>query len=141
MKQHLRAALDPAHTLLLLQLSVYQWSPLAPFATSVSTSFDPAKYHDTYTEDLKKLLKDQAKGQKRQTPPPKSVCSNVIDLVAALQVDSSRKRIVNGCQSICRQKQKWITVRLKPKSSEGTHICVAAGFQSRTRGALETVSS
>jgi DNA end-binding protein Ku len=51
----------------------------------MTTDFDPPKYHDTYTEDVKKLIDAKAKGQKRQVPPPKPVRSNVIDIVAALQ--------------------------------------------------------
>ena len=37
----------------------------------MTAEFDPAKYHDTYTEDVKKLIEDKAKGQKHQAPPPK----------------------------------------------------------------------
>jgi DNA end-binding protein Ku len=58
----------------------------------MTAEFDPAKYHDTYTEDVKKLIEDKAKGQKRQTPPPKPVRSNVIDLVAALQESLAQKK-------------------------------------------------
>jgi non-homologous end joining protein Ku len=35
----------------------------------MTAEFDPGKYHDTYTEDVKKLIEDKAKGQKRQAPP------------------------------------------------------------------------
>jgi DNA end-binding protein Ku len=58
----------------------------------MTAEFDPAKYHDTYTEDVKKLIEDKAKGQKRQAPPPKPVRSNVIDLVAALQESLVQKK-------------------------------------------------
>jgi hypothetical protein len=53
--------------------------------------FDPAKYHDTYTEDVKKLIEDKATGQKRQAPP-KPARSNVIDIVAALQKSLAQKK-------------------------------------------------
>ena len=43
----------------------------------------PAKYTDTYTDEVQKLI--QAKGQKREAPAPKAAKGNVIDLVAALQ--------------------------------------------------------
>ena len=56
----------------------------------MTAEFDPAKYHDTYTEDVKKLIDDKAKGQKHQAPPPKPARSNVIDLVAALQESLAR---------------------------------------------------
>ena len=58
----------------------------------MTAEFDPAKYHDTYTEDVKKLIEDKAKGQKRQAPPPKPARNNVIDLVAALQESLARKK-------------------------------------------------
>jgi IstB-like ATP binding protein len=37
----------------------------------MTAEFDPAKCHDTYTEDVKKLIEDKAKGQKRQAPTTK----------------------------------------------------------------------
>ena len=43
----------------------------------MTADFDPSKYHDTYTEDVKKLIDAKAKGQKRQAPPPKPARSNV----------------------------------------------------------------
>src|ERR1700731_3236296 len=58
----------------------------------MTADFDPAKYHDTYTEDVKKLIDAKAKGQKRQAPLPKPVRSNVIDIVAALQESLARKK-------------------------------------------------
>src|SRR5580700_1745486 len=58
----------------------------------MTADFDPTKYHDTYTEDVKKLIEDKAKGQKRQAPPPKPARSNVIDLVAALQESLAQKK-------------------------------------------------
>jgi DNA end-binding protein Ku len=58
----------------------------------MTADFDPVKYHDTYTEDVKKLIEDKAKGQKRQAPPPNPVRSNVIDLVAALQESLAQKK-------------------------------------------------
>ena len=38
----------------------------------MTVEFDPAKYHDTYSEDVKKLIDAKAKGQKRQAPPPQT---------------------------------------------------------------------
>jgi DNA end-binding protein Ku len=48
-------------------------------------TFNPAKYHDSYTEEVKKMVEAKAKGQKRAAPVAKPAKSNVIDLVAALQ--------------------------------------------------------
>jgi DNA end-binding protein Ku len=52
-------------------------------------SFDPAKYADTYIDEVQKLI--EAKGQKREAPAPKAAKSNVIDLVAALQESLAQK--------------------------------------------------
>jgi DNA end-binding protein Ku len=51
----------------------------------MADSFNPAKYKDTYTGEVQKLIEAKAKGQKREAPAPKAAKSNVIDLVAALQ--------------------------------------------------------
>jgi DNA end-binding protein Ku len=51
----------------------------------MAASFDPAKYKDTYTDEVQKLIEAKAKGQKQETPALKAPKGNVIDLVAALQ--------------------------------------------------------
>ena len=65
----------------------------------MADSFDPAKYKDTYTDEVQKLIEAKAKGQKREAPAPKATKGNVIDLVAALQeslgsVKKGKKRSV-----------------------------------------------
>ncbi|MBV8377614.1 MAG: Ku protein, partial [Verrucomicrobia bacterium] len=75
------------------ELSLPSNEKLAPSEVNLATKliegmaakFDPAKYKDTYTEEVQKLIEAKAKGQKRQSPAPKPAKSNVIDLVAALQ--------------------------------------------------------
>lgn len=57
----------------------------------MTVEFDPDKYHDTFSEDVKKLIDAKANGQKRQARLPQPARSNVIDIVAALQ-ESLRKR-------------------------------------------------
>ncbi len=54
--------------------------------------FEPAKYRDTYTEEIQKLIDAKSKGQVRKTPAPKPAKSNVIDLVAALQESLNTKK-------------------------------------------------
>ena len=44
----------------------------------MADSFDPAKYKDTYTDEVQKLIEAKAKGQKRVAPAPKAAKSNVI---------------------------------------------------------------
>ena len=51
----------------------------------MSALFNPTKYSDTYTDELKKLIEAKAKGQKREAAAPKAAKTNVIDLVSALQ--------------------------------------------------------
>jgi DNA end-binding protein Ku len=60
----------------------------------MAATFDPAKYKDTYTDEVQKLIEAKAKGQKREAPAPKAAKGNVIDLVAALQesLGSVKKR-------------------------------------------------
>jgi DNA end-binding protein Ku len=59
----------------------------------MTAEFDPAKYRDTYSEEVKKLVEDKAKGLKRQAPPPpKTARSNVIDIVAALQESLTQQK-------------------------------------------------
>jgi DNA end-binding protein Ku len=75
------------------ELSVPSNEKISPSEVSLATKliegmagkFDPAKYKDTYTEEVRKLIEAKAKGQKRRAAPPKPAKSNVIDLVSALQ--------------------------------------------------------
>jgi DNA end-binding protein Ku len=41
-------------------------------AMKLAGSFDPAKYKDTYTDEVQKLIEAKAKGQKREAPAPKA---------------------------------------------------------------------
>ena len=38
----------------------------------MADSFDPAKYKDTYRDEVQKLIEAKAKGQKREAPAPRS---------------------------------------------------------------------
>src|ERR1700726_4219177 len=75
------------------ELSISSQEKISPNEVSLATKliegmaakFDPAKYKDTYTEEVQKLIEAKAKGQKRRAPAPKAPKSNVIDLVTALQ--------------------------------------------------------
>jgi DNA end-binding protein Ku len=75
------------------ELSISSQEKISPNEVSLATKliegmaakFDPAKYKDTYTEEVQKLIEAKAKGQKRRAPAPKPPKSNVIDLVTALQ--------------------------------------------------------
>jgi DNA end-binding protein Ku len=75
------------------ELSLPSMEKISPSEVSLATKliegmagkFDPAKYKDTYTEEVRKLIEAKAQGQKRRAPAPKPAKNNVIDLVAALQ--------------------------------------------------------
>jgi DNA end-binding protein Ku len=60
----------------------------------LSGKFEPAKYRDTYAEDVKKLIEAKAKGQKRKAPAKKAGSGKVVDLMEALQASlkNSKKR-------------------------------------------------
>lgn len=53
---------------------------------SLASDWDPARYHDTYTEQLRDLIKRKAKGEKLTVEPDdEPSAANVVDLMAALQ--------------------------------------------------------
>ncbi len=53
---------------------------------SLASDWDPARYHDTYTEQLRDLIKRKAKGEKLTVEEDDGEPSgNVVDLMAALQ--------------------------------------------------------
>ena len=60
----------------------------------LSGKFDPQKYHDTYAEEVKKLIEAKAKGEKRKAPAKKAPAGKVVDLMEALQASlkNSKKR-------------------------------------------------
>jgi DNA end-binding protein Ku len=51
----------------------------------LSDKFDPKKYKDTYTEEVRKLIDAKAKGQKIKAPAKAAPSTKVIDLTAALK--------------------------------------------------------
>ncbi len=61
---------------------------------ALTADWDPAKYHDTYTDDLQELIEAKAKGKEITVEPEAEERSNVIDLMEALQasVEQHRKR-------------------------------------------------
>jgi DNA end-binding protein Ku len=59
---------------------------------SLAGHFDPAKYHDTYTEELRALLQAKAKGKEIKVEEAPEPSAKVTDLMAALEasVDAAR---------------------------------------------------
>jgi DNA end-binding protein Ku len=60
---------------------------------SLATSFDPARYHDTYTEVLRDLIEKKAAGETIEPAPARERDDGkVTDLMAALEASLERKR-------------------------------------------------
>ena len=59
-----------------------------------ASDWDPEKYHDTYTEELRSLIKKKAKGEEITVEEPPERSADVVDLMEALQrsVDDAKKR-------------------------------------------------
>jgi DNA end-binding protein Ku len=51
---------------------------------SLRSNWDPKRYHDTYTEELRDLIRRKSKGQE-VTSEPVEEATNVVDLMAALE--------------------------------------------------------
>ena len=60
---------------------------------SLATDWDPKRYHDTYTEELKSLIEAKAKGKKIVVEEEAPAESNVLDLMQALEasLEAARK--------------------------------------------------
>ena len=52
---------------------------------SLATAWDPTRYHDTYTEELKRLIEAKAKGKKIVVEEEAPATDNVLDLMQALE--------------------------------------------------------
>lgn len=52
---------------------------------SLATEWDPTRYHDTYTEELKRLIEAKAKGKKIVIEEEAPAAGNVLDLMQALE--------------------------------------------------------
>lgn len=60
---------------------------------SLATDWDPKRYHDTYTEELKNLIKAKAKGKEIVIQEDAPAETNVLDLMQALEasLEAARK--------------------------------------------------
>src|SRR5215213_6115903 len=60
---------------------------------SLGTDWDPKRYHDTYTEELKDLIEAKAKGKKIVVEEEAPATDNVLDLMQALEasLEAARK--------------------------------------------------
>jgi DNA end-binding protein Ku len=60
---------------------------------SLASDWDPKRYHDTYTEELRDLIKRRAEGEEVEVEEAPAVAANVIDLMEALErsVNAAKK--------------------------------------------------
>ena len=65
----------------------------AQIIDSLSTDWDPSRYHDTYTEQLKEMIEAKAKGKEIVAEEEAPADAGVIDLMAALEasLEAARK--------------------------------------------------
>ena len=59
---------------------------------SLSTEFDPNKYHDTYREQVLDLIEKKAEGQEIAEVPEPAAAAPVVDLMAALEASLAAAR-------------------------------------------------
>jgi DNA end-binding protein Ku len=62
---------------------------------AMSSDWDPARYHDTFTEELRERIKAKDRGEARvEEPAPPPTSANVVDLMSALEesVQAARRR-------------------------------------------------
>jgi DNA end-binding protein Ku len=59
---------------------------------SLSAEFDPAKYHDTYREQVLELIEKKAEGQEIAAVPEPAAAAPVVDLMAALEASLAAAR-------------------------------------------------
>jgi DNA end-binding protein Ku len=65
---------------------------------SLATDWDPKRYHDTYTEELKGLIDAKAKGKKVVVEEEAPAEANVIDLMQALEASLAAARKGGGAK-------------------------------------------
>jgi DNA end-binding protein Ku len=62
---------------------------------SLSTEFDPAKYHDTYREQVIELINRKAEGEVIAAPEEPVAAAPVVDLMAALEASLAAAKSSN----------------------------------------------
>jgi DNA end-binding protein Ku len=90
-----RSRLDPKETKLAAQI-----------IDSLANDWDPKRYHDTYTEELKNLIERKAKGKEIVAESEAVPETKVLDLMQALEasLDAARKGTAKGNTSASRSK-------------------------------------
>ena len=65
---------------------------------SLATEWDPTRYHDTYTEELKRLIEAKAKGKKIVVEEEAPATDNVLDLMQALEASLAAAKKGGGAK-------------------------------------------
>jgi DNA end-binding protein Ku len=97
--------------------------------SSLATDWDPTRYHDTYTEELKDLIARRAKGEAievEEAEPDEE--TNVVDLMAALEASVASARGSKGKRGTTASKGRAGGAR-----SSGTRSTGAASGAARPR--------
>lgn len=69
----------------------------AQIIDSLATDWDPKRYHDTYTEELRRLIEQRAKGEEVVVEEAPAARAQMTDLLEALQASlDSAKKAKNG---------------------------------------------
>lgn len=64
----------------------------ASLIDSLASSFEPTKYEDTHTDEVRALIERKAKGETLSAPEPREEAPKVLDLMAALQASVEAAR-------------------------------------------------
>jgi DNA end-binding protein Ku len=103
---------------------------------SLGSDWDPERYHDTYTDELRKLIRKRASGKKvvAESTTPAPAGAEVIDLMAALQASVDAARSGSGRRST---KAKGSARQDSSGTSRGTRKSTAKKAPAKKRGATK----
>jgi DNA end-binding protein Ku len=82
---------------------------------SLSTSFEPTKYHDTYREAVLELIERKAAGEEVVAPAATAEPEKVVDLMAALEASVAAAKDARGRHPAARSPKK---VKERPEEAE-----------------------
>jgi DNA end-binding protein Ku len=87
---------------------------------SLATDWDPARYHDTYTEELKSLIEAKAKGKDIVVEAEEEPEADVVDLMQALEASLAAARKGGGAPAPpAKKKRAPAKAKAKAKAKAG----------------------
>jgi DNA end-binding protein Ku len=87
---------------------------------SLSSEFDPSKYHDTYREQVLELLKKKAAGKEIVVDEPDEEQGQVLDLMAALEASLEQAKKGGAKKSSTRAKKTTAAKKATKKKSSSS---------------------